>query len=300
MTEKNSGRIVVAGIGIPEDAYRFVGPGDMYKYPIPESNSHKGRNGRLLIIAGGPYIGAPTMSGLSALKIGTDIVTVAAPEKIIDTVASFSPVFTFYPLCDDSGKCDMLRTSHVPGLLKESENYDAVLIGPGLGIDEDTISAVREFVASCRIPIVADADAINALENDGEVSVPIVYTPHKKEFEILGGTRVNERNVTKIAKALNGIVLLKGEQDIISDGEYTRLNRTGTPAMTGAGTGDVLSGIVAGLLSKGLSAFNAACLGAYICGLAGEYGFETNSYGMVATDVIDSIPSVLKDGLSKL
>ena len=300
MTEGNSGKIIIAGIGIPEEAYRFIGPGDMYKYPIPKMDSHKGQNGRLLIIAGGPYVGAPTMSGLSALRVGADIVTIAAPEKIIDSVASFSPVFTFHPLCDDSGKCGILRKSHVPDLLKSSENYDAVLIGPGLGVDEDTVSAVKEFVGSCGIPMVIDADAITALGKDGKASVPIVYTPHKKEFETLGGKSMDEYCVTKAAKALDGTILLKGNQDIISDGEYTRMNRKGTPAMTVAGTGDVLSGIVAGLLSKGLSAFNAACLGAYICGMAGEAAFGTLSYGLVATDLIDSIPTVLRDGLSKI
>lgn len=302
MTEENSGEIIVADIGIPEEAYKVVGPGDMCRYPIPEKNSHKGQNGRLLIIGGGPYIGAPAMSGLSALRTGTDIVTIATPEKIIGSVASYSPIFTFHPLRNEmkNAECEILRPTHVPDLLKISNNYDAILIGPGLGIDEDTVSAVKKFVSSCRIPLVVDADAIGSLGKDPDVSVPAVYTPHRKEFEKLGGISFDEAGVSDVAASLKGVVLLKGREDIISDGKRVRINRTGTPAMTVAGTGDVLSGIVAGFLSKGMIAFDASCLGAYVCGKAGELAFETYSYGLMATDIIERIPLILKEGLSKL
>ena len=92
---------------------------------------------------------------------------------------------------------------------------------------------------------------------------------------------------------MNAVILKKGAEDVITDGSQTRINVTGTPAMTGAGTGDVLAGSVAALLSKGMSAFDAACVGAYICGKAGEYAFEKRSYGLIATDVIDGISEVL-------
>lgn len=101
----------------------------------------------------------------------------------------------------------------------------------------------------------------------------------------------------ELAEKLNAVVLLKGATDEISDGRRTRLNRTGTPAMTGAGTGDVLAGATAALLSKGMTPFDSACLAAYICGRAGEYAFADKSYGLIATDVIDEIPHVLRDGL---
>lgn len=300
MTEENSGEIVVADIGIPEDALRIVGPGDMLRYPVPLSDSHKGCNGRVMIVGGGPYIGAPAMSGLSALRVGADIVNIATPEGIAGTVASFSPAFTFHPLADDGGNSrNILLPSHVPELLKFSVDYDTVLIGPGLGTDEDTLSAVRMFVSGCGVPMVIDADGITAVESGFKASAPIVFTPHKREFERLGRKFRNADDVADIAKSLNAVILLKGKEDIISDGKHTRMNRTGNPAMTVAGTGDVLAGIVAGLLSKGLSAFDAACLGAYICGKAGDRGFESHSYGMIATDVIDEIPNVLKEGLSK-
>jgi len=101
----------------------------------------------------------------------------------------------------------------------------------------------------------------------------------------------------KLAKKTNSIILLKGKTDMISDGEKIRFNNTGCAAMTSAGTGDVLSGIVAGLLSKGMSRFDAAALGAFISGKAGEFAFEEKSYGLIATDIIETIPKVLKEYL---
>ncbi len=303
MTQENSGKIIVADIGIPRSVVNTVGPGDLLRYPIPRTDSHKGCNGRVLIIGGGPYYGAPGMSGLAALRVGADLVNIAVPEHVAQVVASYSPVFTICPLGEENnfyGGCKILLPEHVPHLLEISNNYDAVLIGPGLGSTEGTIEAVNDFVSHCKIPMVVDADAINSIGSGFRTDVPVIFTPHKGEFVRLGGSDNFEgSDVHDLAISMNSIVLLKGETDIISDGETLKLNTTGTVAMTSAGTGDVLAGIVVGLLSKGMKAFDAAYLGAYICGKAGEYGFEERSYGMIATDVIDNIPFVLKEGLRK-
>jgi len=295
MNAENSGDIIIADIGIPEVAVNNVGPGDVLRYPIPAHDSHKGLNGRVLLIGGGPYYGAPAMSGLAALRVGADIVNIAVPEHIAQTVASFSPVFMIEPL---SGK--FLRSEHVPHLLNRSKSYNTVLIGPGLGTDIDTIEAVRDFVFRCEVPLVIDADAIGAIGGGFIANVPVVITPHKGEFIKLGGAGTfGEEDVRALAYSTGSIILLKGSTDIISDGVRTKKNTTGTPAMTGAGTGDVLAGIVAGLMSKGMTSFDAACLGAYICGKAGEYGFSERSYGLIATDVIEMIPIVLKNELKE-
>ena len=287
MSCENSGEIVIADIGIPAEAVDATGPGDMLRYPVPGKGSHKGQNGRLMIVAGGPYFGAPIMSSMSALRTGADIVRLYTPESIFDTVAGTNPVLMVTKLPGDR-----LTTESVEFLLSESGNYDAVLIGPGLGTDPDTMGAVRSFVSSCKVPMVIDADGITAvvgMEFEGNV----VLTPHHNEFRRLGGACCPN----ELAEKLGAVVLLKGAVDEISDGRRTRLNRTGTPAMTGAGTGDVLAGATAALLSKGMTPFDSACLAAYICGKAGEYAFEDKSYGLIATDVIDEIPHVLRDGL---
>ncbi len=286
MDEDNCGRIVIADIGIPYEAYHTVGPGDMLRYPVPKANSHKGQNGRLMVIAGGPYFGAPALASYSALRTGTDIVRLFSPESIHHEVSSISPVLMVTDLPGNR-----LIEDSVDSLISESERYDAVLIGPGLGTSEDTMEAVRRFVSACKVPMVIDADAITAVQGM-RFEQSTILTPHRGEFDGLGGG-----NPEDIARVMNATLLLKGATDTITDGHRTRVNTNGTSAMTGAGTGDVLAGCVAGLLSKGMPAFDAACLGAFICGKAGEIAFESKSYGMIATDLAESIPVVLKDGL---
>lgn len=288
MNESNSGKIHICDIGIPKEASTIVGPGDMLRYPIPKPDSHKGQNGKLMVIGGGPYFGAPIMSSLSALRIGTDLVRIFTPESSALPISISSPVLMVTSL-----KGDHLCQSDVDYLLKESDNFDSVLIGPGLGTNDETKTAIRDFVSKCNRPLVIDADGITAI-SDMQLPKGTIVTPHAREY-----SRLNPNDIDQIelSKSLNAIVLRKGKNDVISDGHRSRINNTGTPAMTGAGTGDVLSGAVASLLSKGMTPFDASCLGAYIVGKAGEYAFSERSYGMIATDVIDCIPRVLLDGL---
>ena len=289
MNEDSCGKIVIADIGIPEDAYAYVGPGDMLRYPIPEKESHKGQNGRLLIIGGGPYIGAPAMSGMAAFRIGADLVRIATPESSFSEISSFCPVFIMHKIPGD-----YLTEDSVDMLLRIAENADAVLIGPGLGTNPETMNAVRSFTSKCSKPMVIDADGITAIaEKPIRRDAPTVYTPHHAEFRRLAGNM----SQSEFSAKYNATVVLKGAEDIITDGVKTRRNDTGTPAMTSGGTGDVLAGTIAGLLSKGMNPFDAGCLGAYICGKAGEYAFDVHSYGLMATDVIENISKVLRDGL---
>lgn len=293
MSPENSGEIIVKDIGIPKEAYGNVGPGDMLRYPIPSENSHKGSNGRLLIIGGGPYYGAPVMSALAAMRIGTDIVRLAIPENCSSIVSSFSPVLMINKLSGNS-----LRIDHLDHLVGLSRQHDAVLIGPGLGLTDSTTEAVRLFVQECKVPVVIDADGLTALRRDFTSTGKTILTPHMREFERLGGDPSKAADsLMGMSKKSNSVILLKGKTDMISNGEKIRFNNTGCAGMTSAGTGDVLAGIVAGLLSKGMTCLDAASLGAFISGKAGEYAFSEKSYGMIATDVIENIPKVLKEHL---
>jgi len=293
MDQENSGEIIVKDIGIPKEACENVGPGDMLRYPVPKAGSHKGSNGRLLIIGGGPYYGAPAMSALAAMRVGVDIVRLAVPENCSSAIASFSPVLMIVSLSGNS-----LKLEHLDLLLKLSEQHDAALIGPGVGRSDETAETVRQFVKKCNVPVVVDADGLSALGKGFVSERKMILTPHIREFEKLGGDPQRAGNsVKELAKLTNSVILLKGEVDMISDGERTRFNTTGNAGMTSAGTGDVLSGIAAGLLSKGMSCFDAAALSAFISGRAGEHAFEEMSYGMTATDIIDSIPKVFKEYL---
>lgn len=170
------------------------------------------------------------------------------------------------------------------------------MIGPGLGRSHDTMDAIREFVIKCTTPMVIDADGLAAVCGI-RVNYPTILTPHKMEFIELDP---KHEGIVKLSTNMNATILLKGSIDIITNGKKMRFNRHGTPAMTGAGTGDVLAGIVVALLSKGMSTMDAACLGSYICGISGEYVFESKSYGLIATDIIDAIPHSIKIGLDNI
>ena len=284
MSPLTCGEIIICDIGIPAGAYDFLGPGDMIRYPIPAKDSHKGQNGRLMIVGGGPYFGAPALSALSALRSGVDSVRIYTPESCAAIVSSYCPVFMVTSLPGNH-----LTPESVSRILEDSISYDALLIGPGLGDSIETRAAVREILRNVRIPVIIDADAISA--SDGmRMEVPCIITPHHGEFRRISSEGLS---IQDVSSSMNAVILLKGSEDVITDGCSTRRNRTGNAAMTGAGTGDVLSGCVAGLLSKGMSAFDSACLGAYICGRAGDLAFISHSYGLIATDVIDNISRVI-------
>jgi NAD(P)H-hydrate epimerase len=284
--ESGCGKVVVADIGIPEEASRYVGPGDMLRYPVPEPDSHKGRNGRLLVISGGPYFGAPVLASMSALRTGADLVHVCVPESVFDIVASSCPVAIGTRLPGDH-----LTSQSVDRLLEMSSRYDAVLIGPGLGDAQDTLDAVRAFVERCDRPMVIDADGLKAVR--GMRLHDAVLTPHHGEFASLD----DGSGIGSMSEKMDATILLKGREDMICHGKRCRINRTGNAGMTGGGTGDVLAGCTAALLSKGMAPFDAACLAAYICGSAGDRAFADKSYGLTAMDVLEEIPHVLRDGL---
>jgi NAD(P)H-hydrate epimerase len=300
MTDDNSGEIVVEDIGIPEDAGKYLGPGEFVYYPKPKIESHKGDNGRLLIIGGGPYSGAPALAGLAAFRIGVDLVHIATPKKTYKIIASYSPNFIVHKL---SG--DVIEKEDLGSINSLSDKVESIIVGPGIGDDPRTISAVQDFIRECPKPLVIDADAIKAVAKKPSIleGKPGIITPHAGEFTILSGEKIlmdlEERGeqVRSLAKKLGLTILLKGEIDIISDGEYIKLNRTGNPAMTVGGTGDVLAGLCGGMLSKGVTPFASARIAAFTNGTAGDLVFKDLGFSMMATDIIDKIPIVLNSFL---
>lgn len=293
MNEDNCGTIVVCDIRIPEEASSIVGKGDFLRYPVPSKNSHKGQNGKLLIVGGGPYVGAPVMAALSALRVGVDLVKIFTPKSSFLAIASFSPSYVVKQLSEN-----VLCDGDVDFILEECSKSDALLIGPGLGTDPSTIEAVRRIVEKTDVPTVIDADAITCISDRVPTGKNMVFTPHKMELKRLVGEKSNSpEEISSFCDGKGCVILSKGPIDNIYGPGKHRRNTTGSPGMTVGGTGDVLAGAVAGLVSKGMNGFDAACLAAYICGLAGERSFDKNSYGMTATDVIDNIGPVLRDGL---
>jgi hydroxyethylthiazole kinase-like uncharacterized protein yjeF len=269
-------------------------------YPKKREWSHKGDFGRLLIVGGSlKYSGAPALSALSALAAlrgGCDLVTVAAPERAANIIASFSPDLIAEPL---KGTC--FNSGHVRHVLGMADQSDAVVIGGGLGRKKETVSFVRNLLSRLGRPCVIDADAIFAVSgNPATIKESFILTPHAKEFSLLSGSepgtnlRKREQETRKLAKALNATILLKGHVDVISDGKETLLNRTGNPWMTKGGTGDILSGTCGAFLSMSNPPFNAACAAAHLTGLAGDRAKKEIGPGLIASDLVATIPEVLK------
>lgn len=303
MTPENSGRIILQDIGIPADAKRFVGPGEYIYYPVRDPDAHKGESGRLLIAGGGPFTGAPALAGLAAYRMGVDLVNIATPWMSYGPIASYSPNLIVHRLSDD-----VLDPRDVPRVLELLGSSDALLIGPGLGLDPSTQEAVLEIVTACQAPMVIDADGISAVSQDVSVldGKSCVITPHAREYHTLTGRELpndldaRQMDVTEAARELGVVLLVKGMIDVISDGDWTKLNKTGNAGMTVGGTGDVLAGEVGALLTKRVSPFNAARIAAFTNGAAGDLAFDRNGYSLMATDVIDCIPDVVRRGLKKV
>lgn len=295
MTKENSGTITVADIGIPARAADEVGLGDLtVGYPVPGEESHKGDNGRILVVGGGPYAGAPHYVGLAAYRAGADLVLAHIPGATAATVRSWGPDL----LVHDAGASDRLTPEGIDSILDALPDASALVIGPGLGDHPDTVEAVQTILrraAKHHTPTVIDADGLDAvttayLKQNGRKTV---LTPHGGEFKDLAGRKGSRRNVESYAAKHRTVVLRKGAEDIVSDGRRTRRCKRGHPTMAVGGTGDVLAGTVAALLGKGAEPFDAACAAAYLVGVAGETAAESWSWGATATDVLHAIPSVL-------
>ncbi len=286
-----TGDIEVADIGIPTRATLIVGTGDLP--PARNARSHKGDNGRVLVIGGGAFTGAPALSALAALRAGADWVTVAAPRSVAGTIAGFSPDLIVHSLSGRYLARDDIDT--VNALIRK---HDVTVIGMGLGRESETAEAVSEIIRSNPDAwFVIDADALHALQTPMQGAPPII-TPHAGEFRMLGGdvsADIDERcELVVDFSARNRVVtLLKGDIDVISDGRTVRINQTGNPGMTVGGTGDVLAG-VAGAIFANTDALAAASAGALIVGTAGDLAFLKYGYGLLATDVIECIPDAMR------
>lgn len=266
-------------------------------YPKRKLWSHKYDFGSLLVIGGSKrYSGSPAFAALAAYRSGVDVVTVAAPRRAADIVATFSPDMITYPL-----KGDWLSPEHLRELLGLADKASAVAIGCGLERKKETFKTVNHFLERVEIPAVVDADAIHAVAGKKSVmdGKPVVITPHAREFYALTGIEVKDeiedrvKKVKETASELKTTILLKGSVDVISDGKDVGLNKTGSPQMTVGGTGDVLTGIVGALLARGVGCFDAACAAAYINGMAGELAAKKFGESMMASDLLEEIPKVL-------
>ena len=286
---------------------KYVGAEDLTALYRRSPTAKKGDSGKVLIIAGGAYTGAPALAGMAALRTGCDIVSVAAPAGIYEVVASFSPDLIVKKL-----STEMLSEGDKPILKELIQAHDVVIIGPGLGKEPPVLKTAAELIPDIKKAVI-DADALRpemmeALEKRANKETEIIVTPHYGEFcrlaEFCGIKTASkkeentaselEKYAAEMSEKLNVTVLLKGAPDLICGGkENIRYNSTGNSGMTVGGTGDVLAGIVGGLLAKN-AAFESACCGAFVCGRAGDLAFKKYENSLIPSDLLKRIPKALR------
>lgn len=267
--------------------------------PDRDPLGHKGSFGKVLLLCGSRgFTGAAYLSSMGALRAGTGLVYLGVPESIygIEAVKLNEPVV--FPLPDEDGK---LSKEAVPEILKRLPAMNAMLVGCGLGVSDGTLAVIRAVLGNASCPVVLDADGINALRGHMDVlrgrQNQTILTPHDGEFIRVGGALGNDRMVSAAAFAAeNGcILLLKGHRTCVTDGETGYVNRTGNPGMAVGGSGDVLAGILVGLLGQGIEPLKAAACAAWLHGAAGDLcAAELGQYAMLPTDMLSALPRLLK------
>lgn len=272
-------------------------------------NTHKGDYGHVLIIGGSVGLsGAVCLSAKAALRSGAGLVTVGVPNSLNSIFEMKLTEAMSLPLADKGGALSQEAFSSIKSFLKK---VDLIVLGPGAGLGAATKRLIVRIVKEIDKPMIVDADALTALASNLEVLLKrktktLILTPHLGEFSRLVKLdlgkikKVRKELVKKFALRYNLILVLKGNRTLVSDGQRTFENSTGNPGMATAGTGDVLSGIISGLLSQGIDQFQAAKLGVYLHGLAGDYaaGSQTQNC-LIASDIIECLPSAVKSLLKK-
>jgi ADP-dependent NAD(P)H-hydrate dehydratase len=264
-------------------------------------DGHKGDYGKVCIIAGSVGMsGAAALAGRAALRAGAGLVRVATPKSILPIVAAIEPSFTTIALPEDSEGRISAKAIHA--VLEAVEQNDAVAFGPGIGTSGALRSILETLLDQPNLRLVIDADGLNNLAGiknwPARLKAKLILTPHPGEMKRLWSGLFREElhvdrqeQALQLAQRINTIVVLKGAGTVVTDGEKVYINKTGNPGMATAGSGDVLTGVITALLGQGLSDFDAAVLGVYIHGLAGDIAAEkVGQVSLMTTDIIDSLP----------
>jgi NAD(P)H-hydrate epimerase len=275
-------------------------------FPRRPRAAHKGLYGHVLIVAGAAgYAGAAALAARGATRSGAGLVSVLTPRGIAPVVAAGVPEAMVHAAAETAeGTTDAATWT---GWRARLAGFDAVVAGPGMTRHADTAAGVRTLLAECRQPMVLDADALNALGSDldgvARAAGPVVLTPHPGELARLLGCRTEEIQADRRAAARHAAersratVVLKGAGTVVAQaGRPLAINLTGNPGMATGGMGDVLSGLIGGLLAQKLAPFDAACAGVYLHGRAGDSAaWRRSQAALTAADVLDELPYVFRE-----
>ncbi len=308
-----AGKVSVVDIGFPHGAVRdadirefFFEQTDMDRLPARKSLSNKGTYGKVLVVAGGREMGgAAFMSAKAAYRSGCGLVKVLTCSKNVPAISCMLPeaIVAGLEWDDYDSVCETV--------CREVSWADAVVIGPGLGTDKMACNIVKTVLQSGTCSIVADADAINIIADRSNKEIRglysdnlerIVITPHLKEMSRLSADEISKMRddmsdyVTNYCARNKGVILaLKDACTVVGDGNAVYFNMSGNDAMATGGSGDILTGVIASFMAQGLDRYDAACMGVYVHGLAGDDAcVRLNRYSVMAGDIIESLSNVLK------
>ena len=273
--------------------------------PPRPATAHKGDAGRVFILAGSVGLsGAAALCTMGALRIGAGLVTLGIPARLHDPMVEKLTEAMLKVLPET--KEGSLSLQALPEIVRMIERADAVAIGPGLSQQTQTKELVRQLLPKIAKPLVLDADGLNAVAEEpavlAKLLLPAVLTPHPGEMARLirqsaeDVQRDRERTAAEFAKHYKVVVALKGHETVVASFDGSAyVNDTGNPGMASGGSGDVLTGMIAGLLGQRLAPFDAARLGVYLHGLAGDLAAaDRGQIGLLASDIVDRIPQAIR------
>ena len=263
-------------------------------------DGHKGDYGKVCIVAGSVGMsGAAALAGRAALRAGAGLVRVATAKSALPIVASIEPSYTTIPLAEDNvGRISAKAINTILDVVSEN---DAMAFGPGVGISGGLRTVAQRLIEQEKLRLVIDGDGLNNLSQlkswPTELKADVVLTPHPGEMKRLWLGLVREplpserqQQAVQLAQQTKTVVALKGAGSVVTDGERVYVNKTGNPGMATAGSGDVLTGAITALIGQGLSNFDAAVLGVYVHGLAGDIAAERlGQISLMATDILETL-----------
>lgn len=268
--------------------------------PDRDKSTHKGDYGKILLLCGSRgYTGAGALAAMGALRVGAGLVYLGVPESIYEIEASKLLEPVVFPLPDEDGKLSVHAIDEISRILP---GIDVVLIGCGLGRSEGTTAVVQHVLQNYSGPVILDADGINVMKCHkdilrGRTSLTIL-TPHEGEFTRFVQREMGMDRLTcacELAKELGIIVVLKGHETIITDGNIVYVNSTGNPGMAVGGSGDVLAGMITGLIGQKIPVLEASACAVWLHGAAGDIcAEEIGQYGMLPSDVLQAVPRLMK------
>ena len=277
------------------------------KFPLLPRNENydKSRYGHALIVAGSRQMtGAARLVSEAALRSGSGLVTLASPKSVIRALRLPPEVMTL-PLAESLSGC--AHASALPAIKAyvKRRRVNVLALGPGLSTDPQAVLLVQKLVAGSRIPVVLDADGLNAFRDHTDMlrkaKTPLVVTPHEREFKRLFNVSsparlaVRTALAKKLSKFYDVVLVLKGHRTVVAGAGKVYENRTGNAGMAKGGSGDVLTGIIAAFIAQGLAPFEAARWAVYFHGRAGDMALrKTGQLGLTASDLIAHLPKAFK------